>query len=232
MGMVMDFISKGEKLMEDPNCPKFLEGHVKKLKEAWDDTNEKAQSRKKALVDNMNSWETFEEKKVECHKQLDAADAEFEAIKKKSITLVSIVFNLSFCLNLVAEKNLPYKGSPSAGIKPYLVQVEDTEDNNGESGTYMLRTKSDLSVGGDVIGGSIHNGKGAKVDIDADNSTVGRTVRSSKCSRSKCRKCKECWFNCVKGRWTRCRKKYNSRCEYRLDGSKINKNCKSKCKKK
>merc|ERR1712055_659128 len=80
--MVMDFIAKGEKLMEDPNCPKFLEGHVKKLKEAWDDTNEKAQSRKKALVDNMNSWETFEEKKVECHKQLDAADAEFEAIKK------------------------------------------------------------------------------------------------------------------------------------------------------
>merc|ERR1712013_116222 len=80
--MVMDFIAKGEKLMEDPNCPKFLEGHVKKLKEAWDDTNEKAQTRKKALVDNMNSWETFEEKKVECHKQLDAADAEFEAIKK------------------------------------------------------------------------------------------------------------------------------------------------------
>ncbi len=80
--MVMDFISKGEKLMEDPNCPKFLEGHVKKLKEAWEDTNEKAQSRKKALVDNLNSWETFEEKKIECHKQLDAADAEFEAIKK------------------------------------------------------------------------------------------------------------------------------------------------------
>jgi hypothetical protein len=80
--MVMDFIAKGEKLMEDPNCPKFLESHVKKLKEAWDDTNEKAQSRKKALVDNLNSWETFEEKKVECHKQLDACDGEFEAIKK------------------------------------------------------------------------------------------------------------------------------------------------------
>ena len=80
--MVMDFISKGEKLMEDPNCPKFLEGHVKKLKEAWEDTNEKAQARKKALVDNLNSWETFEDKKVECHKQLDAADVEYEAIKK------------------------------------------------------------------------------------------------------------------------------------------------------
>jgi len=80
--MVMDFISKGEKLMEDPNCPKFLDGHVKKLKEAWEDTNEKAQGRKKHLVDNLTSWETFEEQKVECHKQLDAADAEFEQIKK------------------------------------------------------------------------------------------------------------------------------------------------------
>ena len=30
----------------------------------------------------MNSWETFEGKKEECHKQLDAADAEYDAIKK------------------------------------------------------------------------------------------------------------------------------------------------------
>ena len=80
--MVMDFIAKGEKLMQDPNCPKFLDGHVKKLREAWEDTNEKAQIRKKALSDNLSSWETFEEQKVENHKQLDLADAEFESIKK------------------------------------------------------------------------------------------------------------------------------------------------------
>merc|ERR1712212_184175 len=80
--MVMDFIAKGEKLMQDPNCPKFLDGHVKKLREAWDDTNEKAQTRKKALADNLASWETFENEKVENHKQLDLADAEFENIKK------------------------------------------------------------------------------------------------------------------------------------------------------
>merc|ERR1712212_1179342 len=80
--MVMDFIAKGEKLMQDPNCPKFLDGHVKKLREAWDDTNEKAQTRKKALADNLSSWETFENEKVENHKQLDLADAEFENIKK------------------------------------------------------------------------------------------------------------------------------------------------------
>ena len=80
--MVMDFIAKGEKLMTDPNCPKFLDGHVKKLREAWEDTNEKAQVRKKALTDNLNAWSTFEEQKVENHKQLDAADAEFDCIKK------------------------------------------------------------------------------------------------------------------------------------------------------
>lgn len=50
--MVMDFIAKGDKLMSDPNCPKFLEGHCKRLKEAWEDTNEKAQARKKALTGN------------------------------------------------------------------------------------------------------------------------------------------------------------------------------------
>ncbi len=47
--MVIEFIAKGDKLMQDPNCPKFLEGHAKKLKDTWEDTLEKAQARKKAL---------------------------------------------------------------------------------------------------------------------------------------------------------------------------------------
>lgn len=80
--MVLDFIGKGEKLMLDENCPKFLDGHVQKLREAWDDTNAKAQIRKKALTDNLNSWEIFETQKIECHKHLDAADSEFDQIKK------------------------------------------------------------------------------------------------------------------------------------------------------
>jgi len=80
--MVLDFITKGEKLMQDANCPKFLEGHVKKLQEAWDDTNEKAQIRKTTLANNLNAWDVFETRKVEAHKHLDAADAEYENIKK------------------------------------------------------------------------------------------------------------------------------------------------------
>merc|ERR1711936_966221 len=61
---------------------KVLNSLEKKRKEAWEDTNEKAQVRKKALADNFASWETFETEKVENHKQLDLADAEFENIKK------------------------------------------------------------------------------------------------------------------------------------------------------
>merc|ERR1711997_827590 len=79
---VLDFLSKGEKLMKDPNCPKFLESHVQKLKEAWEDTNEKAQKRKKELTDNMSSWETFHEQTKESHRQLDLADEELASIKK------------------------------------------------------------------------------------------------------------------------------------------------------
>merc|ERR1712215_267017 len=78
----------------------------------------------------------------------------------KSITLASIVFTLSFCLNLVAGKNVPYKGSPSAGTDTYPQEVEDTEDNNGERGTYMFRTKRDLYAGGDVRGGKMNNAPG------------------------------------------------------------------------
>lgn len=99
--MVLEFLSKGEKLMEDPNCPKFLEGHAKKLRETWEDTIQKAQSRKKALTgtatesyteviledlvtfsDNFSSWELFEQQKVECHRLLDQADKDFSSIKK------------------------------------------------------------------------------------------------------------------------------------------------------
>lgn len=47
--MVHEFIAKGERLMLDPNCPAFLEGHLRKLKEAWEEASEKAQQRKKAL---------------------------------------------------------------------------------------------------------------------------------------------------------------------------------------
>jgi len=79
---VEEFVVKGEKLMEDPKSPKFLETHVSKLKEAWDDAQKKAQERKKALEDNLESWKVFDSRKVDCAKSLDSADKHFKSIKR------------------------------------------------------------------------------------------------------------------------------------------------------
>lgn len=80
--MVHEFISKGEKLIKDPFCPKFLQGHVKKLQDAWEDTSFKAQKRKKSLGENMHAWCTFEERKLKFNQQLDILNANHNSIKK------------------------------------------------------------------------------------------------------------------------------------------------------
>ena len=98
--MVMDFIAKGEKLMEDANCPKFLDGHVKKLREAWEDTTDKSQVRKKALADNFSSWEIFETQKVENHKHLDLAGDNMVHVDQSPFT----PFSFLQTLNLRASK--------------------------------------------------------------------------------------------------------------------------------
>jgi len=79
---VEEFIQQGEKLMEDPKSPRFLENHVHKLQEAWAEANEEAQKRKNALSDNLEAWKVFDEKRNDCAKMLDMADAELKSLRK------------------------------------------------------------------------------------------------------------------------------------------------------
>jgi len=79
---VEEFIVKGEKLMEDPKSPKFLETHVSKLKDAWEVAQQKAQERKDALADNLEAWKVFENKKVDTAKSQDGADKLLKSIKR------------------------------------------------------------------------------------------------------------------------------------------------------
>lgn len=79
---VEEFISKGERLMDDPKSPKFLENHVSKLKEAWDIANKCALERKNALNENLECWHMFEDKRLECSRTLDLADDHLKGIKK------------------------------------------------------------------------------------------------------------------------------------------------------
>merc|ERR1711981_60864 len=143
---VLDFLSKGEKLMKDPNCPKFLESHVQKLKEAWEDTNEKAQKRKKELTDNLTSWETFGNQTKECHTQLDLADQEYSSIKK--------VFDLSTNISTY-ETHKKTGASFSSTIDALFNSVNNAnntvqlilpEDKKKEMGDQVTKIKGRMKV--------------------------------------------------------------------------------------
>merc|ERR1712121_575774 len=41
-GVVRDLISKGRQLLENPDKPKFLDSHVGRIEQGWDETKEKA----------------------------------------------------------------------------------------------------------------------------------------------------------------------------------------------
>ena len=47
--MVMEQISKGEKILANPKSPKFLDGHVNKLRSLWDEANVTSEQRLQAL---------------------------------------------------------------------------------------------------------------------------------------------------------------------------------------
>merc|ERR1712038_92440 len=47
--IVQDLITKGKQLMENPDKPKFLDGHVGRIKEGWDETKNKASARLELL---------------------------------------------------------------------------------------------------------------------------------------------------------------------------------------
>jgi len=116
---VEEFVVKGERLMEDPKSPKFLETHVSKLKEAWDDAQKKAQERKKALEDNLESWKVFDSRKVDCAKSLDSADKHFKSIKR--------IYDLERGPADLADK-LKTAAAMRAEIEDFFTQV-DTSNN-------------------------------------------------------------------------------------------------------
>ena len=54
--VVKDLIDKGKKILEHPDKPRFLEGHVKRIEVGWDDSKQKAQDRLKLLQETKDAW--------------------------------------------------------------------------------------------------------------------------------------------------------------------------------
>jgi len=81
--IVMDLIEKGQKIMENPDKPKFLESHVQKIKEGWDLTKTKAQERLKLLNDTKEAWVGYAENNETIITDINKALEQIEKVKKR-----------------------------------------------------------------------------------------------------------------------------------------------------
>ena len=67
----MDQKSKGEKLLNDPKAPKFLNGHMDRLNGLWKEANNKGEDRLEDLKNNLVAWEAYENKRNQLDDQLN-----------------------------------------------------------------------------------------------------------------------------------------------------------------
>jgi len=81
--IVNDLISKGKVLLENPDKPKFLESHVKRIVDGWDDTKEKAQSRLKLLNNTKDAWVGYAEGLDNIAVEFEKGDDEIKKVKKR-----------------------------------------------------------------------------------------------------------------------------------------------------
>merc|ERR1712013_272858 len=77
-----EIIAKGNKLKDEPKCPEFLGGEVKKATDLWSETNNLALDRLNRLRDNLSAWERYENKRNDLADKLAVGDRELDDIKK------------------------------------------------------------------------------------------------------------------------------------------------------
>ncbi len=82
-GIVRDLIDKGMKIMENPDKPRFLEGHVSRIEVGWDDTKNKATDRLTLLQETKDAWVGYAENNETIAVQFEKAEEEIKKIKKR-----------------------------------------------------------------------------------------------------------------------------------------------------
>merc|ERR1712045_630669 len=80
--VVKDLIEKGKKILENPDKPKFLEGHVQRIEVGWDDTKNKAQERLKLLTETKDAWVGYAENNETIAGSFEKAEEEIKKVKK------------------------------------------------------------------------------------------------------------------------------------------------------
>jgi len=81
--VVRDLIEKGNALLQNPEKPRFLDSHVQRIVDGWDDTKLKAQERLKLLLDTKAAWEGYSEGQENITMEFEKAEEEMKKIKKR-----------------------------------------------------------------------------------------------------------------------------------------------------
>jgi len=82
-GVVKELIEKGKKILEHPDKPKFLEGHVNRIELGWDDTKNKAQDRLTLLTETKDAWVGYAENNETIAADFEKSEEEIKKIKKR-----------------------------------------------------------------------------------------------------------------------------------------------------
>jgi len=94
--VVRDLIEKGKVLLQNPDKPKFLDSHVKRIEDGWDETKDKAQARLTLLSDTKSAWEGFADGNVKVMQEFDNCEDETKKVKK--------LFNLEAAFDDLAKR--------------------------------------------------------------------------------------------------------------------------------
>jgi len=81
--VVRELIEKGNSLLQNPEKPRFLDEHVTRIVEGWDDTKLKAQERLKLLQDTKAAWEGYADGQTIIESAFEKAEEEIKKIKKR-----------------------------------------------------------------------------------------------------------------------------------------------------
>merc|ERR1712200_90304 len=102
-GVVSDLIEKGKKILDHPDKPKFLEGHVQRIEVGWDDTKQKAQDRLKLLTETKDAWVGYAENNETIATEFEKAEDEIKKVKKR--------FNLQSAIEDLKKRQTIFKTS-------------------------------------------------------------------------------------------------------------------------
>merc|ERR1712008_494228 len=82
-GVAKELIVKGKVLLENPDKPKFLDSHVGRIEQGWDETKEKASARLTLLSNTKAAWEGYGAGLENIAVEFEKAEGEISKVKKR-----------------------------------------------------------------------------------------------------------------------------------------------------